>query len=185
MGFYVDRTPWRILWQLAKTDKFALHNAVVRLSFDPDTADDSPEYQRQWRGFWSLYNMLQVLPHFRATTPELGQQGYHCEEGEQTTHQQDGLTVDMLDGLETEWEALLLHQPLLQPELFYEVTDNHGVVVDGNVEVAWPEQKVAILTEEYEELADKLKQWGWHAFVWGRLPETDLLKKLTELVYAP
>lgn len=185
MGFYVDRTPWRILWQLAKTDKSALHNAVVRLSFDPDTADDSPEYQRQWRGFWSLYNMLQVLPHFRATTPELGQQGYHCEEVEQTTHQQDGLTVDMLDGLETEWEALLLHQPLLQPELFYEVTDNHGVVVDGNVEVAWPKQKVAILTEEYEELADKLKQWGWHAFVWGLLPETDLLKKLTELVYAP
>ena len=90
----------------------------------------------------------------------------------------------MLDGLETAWEALLLNQPLLQPELFYEVTDNHGVVVDGNVEVAWPEKKVAILTEDYEELADKLNQWGWRAFVWGRLSETDLLKKLTELVSA-
>ena len=184
MGFYVDQAPWRILWQLAKTDGRALHNAVVRLSFDPDKTDDSPEYQRKWRGFWSLYNVLQILPHFRATTPELGQQGYRCEEVEQTTRQQEGLTADMLDGLETAWEALLLNQPLLQPELFYEVTDNHGVVVDGNVEVAWPEQKVAILTEDYEELADKLSQWGWHAFVWGRLSETDLLKKLTELVSA-
>ncbi len=184
LGFYVDDAPWRILWQLAKTDGDALHQAVVRLSFDPDKADDSAEYQRKWRGFWCLYNFLQFLPHFRATTPELGQRDYRCEEVERTTPQQEGLTADMLDGLETSWVALLLNQPLLQPELFYEVTDNHGVVVDGNAEVAWVEQKVAILTEDYEDLADTLNQWGWHAFVWGRLSDTDLLKKLTELVSA-
>lgn len=182
MGFYVDQAPWRILWQLAKRDGLKLHEAVVRLSFNSGTTDDSPEYRRKWRGFWSLYNILQILPHFRATTPELGQQGYRCEEAEQSTRQQDGLTADMLDGLETAWTALLLNQPLLRPELFYEVSDNHGVVVDDPVEVAWPAQKVAILVEGSEEQADKLNQWGWHAFVWGCLPETDLLKKLTELV---
>lgn len=184
LGYYVDQSPWRILWQLARTDGRALHQAVVRLSFDSDKTDDSPEYQRKWRGFWSLYNMLQILPHFRATTPELGQQDYRCEEVEQITHQQTGLTADMLDDLDSAWVALLLNQPLLQPELFYEVTDNHGVVVDGNVEVAWPEQKVAILTEDYEELADNLNQWGWRTFVWGRIPEADLLKQLIELVGA-
>lgn len=183
-GFYVDQAPWRLLWQFARTDGDALHNAVVRLSFDPEKTDDSTEYQRKWRGFWGLYNFLQILPHFRATTPELGLQGYRCEKVEQITSQQEGLTADMLDGLEPSWEALLLNKPLLQPELFYEVTDDHGEVVDGNVEVAWPEQKVAILTEEYEELADKLNQWGWHSFVWGHLPETDLLKELTKLVNA-
>ena len=79
---------------------------------------------------------------------------------------------------------LLLNQPLLQPELFYEVTDNQGLVVDGNVEVAWPEQKVAIVTDDYADLADKLNQWGWHTFVWGRMPEADLVKQLIELVGA-
>lgn len=128
--------------------------------------------------------MLQILPHFRATTPELGQQDYRCEEVEQITHQQTGLTADMLDDLDSAWVALLLNQPLLQPELFYEVTDNHGVVVDGIVEVAWPEQKVAILTEDYEALADNLNQWGWRTFVWGQMPEADLLKQLIELVGA-
>lgn len=180
-GFYVDGSPWRILWQLSREDGQALHNAVVRLSFDSEMADNSPVYQRQWRGFWSLYNLLQLLPHFRATTPELAHGGYRCEEVERNPQKDNGLTEEMLADLDNDWVNLLLNQPLLPPETFYEVTDDHGVVADGILEVAWPEQKVAILSEDYEELADKLNQCGWRAFVWGKVSPEDLLKQLIEL----
>lgn len=182
MGYYVDYSPWRMLWQQSQQDGMALHKAVVRLSFDPDCADDSTDYQRQWRGFWSLYNMLQVLPHFRATTPELAQGGYRCEEAEQSPPQANGLTAEMLEDLEHDLMALLLNRPLLPPEIFYELTDERGMVIGDTVEIAWPEEKVAIVTEDQEELADTLKQWGWHAYVWGQEPKEDLLKQLIERV---
>lgn len=180
VGYYRQDPPWRMLWQLARADGIRFHNAVTLLSFDSDCADDSPEYQKQWRAFWCVYNFLQVLPHFRATTPELARDGYRCESAEQCAPHENGLTDEMLLGLDDEWKALLRHQPFPEPELFHEVLDDRDMVMDGCVEVAWPEARAGILRKECAGLADSLIQRGWHAYVWGCLAPADLLNQLSK-----
>lgn len=182
----LENDPWRIVSMISSDD---LKNRMVerilcRISFNSDAVDDSTEFIREWRAFWYLYNLLQVLPNFRATTPELGRDGYRYEnrsDTKETPTISNGLNPDELEELEPDWIDFLCHlEHYGEPEPLFEITDNRGNIL-GVAEVAWVHQKLVLLREDDTENADTFAQQGWTVLMWNE-PKEELTQKLNDLL---
>jgi len=62
------------------------------------------------------------------------------------------------------WLAQALSEDLAAPCVYYELADDKGVVV-AEGELAWPEAKVVLLTDNQKKISQpKFEQAGWKVF---------------------
>ncbi len=173
---------WRMVTMVTqdKINDRRFDQVITRISFNSDKADDSAAYTQEWRAFWHLYNVLQVLPDFHATTPELGRDGYQYESmNDAADDDADILCPEDLEDLDADWIELLCGLKLLdKPEAFYEGINEDGDII-GTAEVAWEDKKIAVFRPQDTETAEAFAKLGWTTFVWGKPDElADELKAL-------
>ncbi len=165
---------WRMVTMVTqdKMNELRFDQVIARISFNNDKADDSAAYTQEWRAFWYLYNILQALPDFHATTPELGRDGYLYESmNDADDDATDILCPEDLEDLDADWIDLLCSLKLLdKPEAFYEGVNEAGEII-GLAEVAWEEKKIAIFRQDDTESAEAFTKLGWTTFLWGKPDE--------------
>jgi hypothetical protein len=190
-------SPCQMLCSLSQTEMMdkAFDQALCRLSFDADQVGMSEDFGAQWRAFWYLWNLFQVLPKFRATTPELAREGYRYEADVDAAEQQGAETswltgeevVEALSGESADLLQWLMElPPLPEPsavfeELSPELVDDNEI----NPTLTWEEQKVALFTDPVDkgEEIKFLEKLAWTVLVWPAEDKDqlrdELLKHLT------
>jgi hypothetical protein len=190
-------SPCQMLCSLSQTEMMdkAFDQALCRLSFDADQVGMSEDFGAQWRAFWYLWNLFQVLPKFRATTPELAREGYRYEADVDAVEQQGTETswltgeevVEALSGESADLLQWLMElPPLPEPsavfeELSPELVDDNEI----NPTLTWEEQKVALFTDPVDkgEEIKFLEKLAWTVLVWPAEDKDqlrdELLKHLT------
>ena len=177
---------WRMLSMipLDKCNAKSFEEVVCRISFDSDklTGDDSST--EQWRAFWHLYNVLQALPDFRATTPELGRDGYRYETALDATGAEILLREDLEDLENPELAEFICGLQICasdKPETLYEAEDERGEII-GTAEVAWVARKIALLRNDAACDAEAFSKQGWKVLMWSESEKDELARKLNDLL---
>lgn len=133
----------------------------IHLDIDDTQAAHTKEFSQQWRGFWQACNLLQFAPRFTVTTRTgNAQHGYDSalqywpQRGEQSK------SIELSD---EGWQSVLA-ESLLDP-VSLEALSASGLPVPvvgldlmagdetvGTVELAWPDNKVALSMETVDSL---------------------------------
>lgn len=146
---------------------------LLHLCFDDRDRSFTESFKDGWRAFWHAFNQLQFLPGFTATTRRNAEDGTldHTYRAVQSiiAASRDEAAEAAYTATDTKWqeawELSLLTKDQLEalialdlpaPQVGYDLTDKDGmVVVDGGiVELAWPEQHVAILAGAVSDAPD-------------------------------
>ena len=152
-----------------------------------DRARSEPSFKPIWNEFLRAMNLFQFL-HPRT--------GFFCESGIEDIEHYEGLnTGPPPPVLSSDWLAVLeestedpYHRLLGKladldapaPKLGFEIT-NRGDEILTTAEIAWPDQKVALLYDEcWEDRADCKKE-GWECLHLNRLSEEGAQKILERL----
>ncbi len=143
-----------------------------------DIADMDESVRRlQWRRWLALCNHQQVLPGMLMATMSAMQAG-ECagwvsmatDAGSNNALPEQPLTAAWLQAIDQTLAALqagaralaLLHAPL--PCVGHELADDRGDVL-AEAEMAWPDQRLAVLTPGQEDMATCWKEEGWRVLL--------------------
>ena len=167
-------------------DVFAAVSSAAISTADPDQCflavhlddqePDKEDYKVEWNGALRLFNLIQFLPHSWWTTTRAVHQGSYPEFAAGTD---EALTID------AEWSQALeladeTHHRLLHglarlsvpvPTVGYELAGVGGEVV-GEAELAWPENRLAVLVEKVQPFASEFREAGWRVCDSGDQAET-------------
>ena len=155
---------------LSDTQKLDVVPGVLLL--DESLAESEAALFLQWRHWLALFNTLQVLPGLVLATAS-GLRAGDCEAGKPAVLAAPAVADDGA-ALAAEWASVLqqalpaVHAGLrqlaaakVQPPLAgYESADGRGRVA-AEAELAWPDQRVAVLLPEQHDLGTVWQQAGW------------------------
>jgi DEAD/DEAH box helicase domain-containing protein len=138
---------------------------------DECAATGGVEWRRAWRDFLRACNILQFLPEaawMTSTGLEEGIYGSLLEFGAVEVSKPSNAAIELLlaDMLDEDARKLVLAAnaaDVILPETGFEITDEHGEIV-AVAELAWPDQKVCVLTVGQHEYAGAARSVGWE--VW-------------------
>lgn len=154
--------------------------------------DDQPQRDREsfrqaWRAWLRACNIFQFTQHFCALTSTACQEGLFDDVAPAAPGRQ---SVE-IQAEQQAWQACLdliadeRFYPVLDelmraacpiPEVGYEITDNTGVA--GEMELAWPDKKIGIVTETYASLTASAASLGWDILSITALDTNILRQKL-------
>jgi DEAD/DEAH box helicase domain-containing protein len=165
------------------------------MRFDDDSRSKEPEFAHHWRGLLHLMNRLQFLPHSHFITTRGCQQGLYSGlqeayeaflggPGSPTASSTCGKTAaNSHPDLDYAADGVL---PLLEriggansvwPEIGYEHEED-GIIV-ASAELAWPEQRIAVVNKEMIEDQHVFKSLSWDVYTFTESGmEADALETL-------
>ncbi len=134
------------------------------------------EYRVEWNGALRLFNLIQFLPHSWWTTARAVHQGNYPEFSADADASQ-AIDAEWSQVLELADESLhgLLHglarlgSPV--PTVGYELAGERGEVV-GEAEIAWPDNRLALLVDPIQPFASEFQEAGWQLCDSGDLAES-------------
>jgi DEAD/DEAH box helicase domain-containing protein len=142
------------------------------LIFDPATAESEPEMQKFWRRWLWLFNTLQFLPGFFLATRDGLKEGDHSRirpaESTKPANSAEGAAFagawsevmeQAMESLHPGLEKLVKLGIPVPDQIGFEL-DQDGEVV-AECELAWTNQKLALLLEPHRPTAAAWKQAGW------------------------
>ena len=130
-----------------------------------DQKPEDQDYRVEWNGALRLFNLVQFLPHSWWTTTRAAQQGSYPEFAA-GADQFVAIGDAWSQALELADESLhaLLHGlarlSVPVPTVGYELAGADGDVV-GEAEIAWPEDRLAVLLDEVQPYAGEFQEAGW------------------------
>ncbi len=141
-----------------------------------DQEPDAADYRVEWNGMLRLFNLIQFLPRSWWTTTRAVHQGNYPEFAAGT---------DQPLAIDTEWRQALeiadesLHELLRSlarlsvpvPTVGYELAGAGGEVV-GEAEIAWPENRLAVLIDNIQPFKGEFHRAGWRVCNSGDRAET-------------
>jgi DEAD/DEAH box helicase domain-containing protein len=143
---------------------------------DDRSAGAGAEWKRSWREFLRLSNVLQHLPEvawMTSTGLAEGIYGSLLEAGapEKVRHGNAEIELLLADVLHKEARQIVLAADaasIVLPEPGFEIANSDGEIV-AVAELAWPDQKVCVLTEEQKEYANAARITGWTVWMLNQL----------------
>jgi DEAD/DEAH box helicase domain-containing protein len=149
--------------------------AWLRL-MDECSAGGTPEWRRGWREFLRLCNVLQFLPEAAWMTSTGLQEGLYgslleCDAVAERKPSNAAIELLLADVLNADARQIVIAADaatLVLPEIGFEITDSEGEIV-AFAELAWPIQKVCVLTQMQEEFADAARAAGWRVLTVGEV----------------
>lgn len=150
-------------------------SAWLRLMDDRAAGRDT-EWKRAWREFLRLNNVIQFLPEAAWMTSmglEEGLYGSLLEYGPVVANKPANAALELLlaDVLDADARQIVIaadSAALVLPEVGFEITDGEGEIVAVG-ELAWPTQKVCVLSEAQDEYAHAARAAGWQVWKIGEL----------------
>lgn len=147
------------------------NHGVIAVFNDNDASD---RYEAEWNGMWRFSNIMQFLNGFICISQKgLDNSVYtqlsiseSAEIAEQSINTASGEWDEIRELLAFSGETAqklidyAIEKAMEIPEIGFEVVDNNGRVT-GEIEIAWTERKIGYLSEEYQDIADQLKDLGW------------------------
>jgi len=170
-------------------DPQAISDAMaIHLCFDDRQTALNDEYRDAWRAFWHACNQLQYLPGFSFSTRQAVASGrldglWNASESIRQSYVQEEASAAPQDEWQEVLETSLLDPEQLRqiaslglplPEVGLDLVNPEGeVIVDGGVvELCWPEQCWAVLTEIVDNVPSP-----WQVLI----ADDTLVSRLTEL----
>lgn len=158
---------------LEEANGFDWKQVKVVLRIEDDVKSRSAEgYKNAWRKALGAANLLQFLPRFKWTSTELagaktGHAGPKPEAGTEETETEGGELREVLDLCDPCCRDLVkacasAGKPL--PVVGLELTGPDGRVC-AEAELAWPDAKIAVLTEAQAEYSVAFAEQGWQVFL--------------------
>ena len=154
---------------------------------DDQPQRDQESFRKTWRAWLRACNVFQFTQHFCALTSTACQEGLFDDVAPSVP---DGQSVE-IQAEQQAWQACLdliadeRFYPVLDelmraacpiPEVGYEITDNTGVA--GEMELAWPDKRIGIVTETYASLPASAASLGWDILSITALDTNILRQKL-------
>jgi DEAD/DEAH box helicase domain-containing protein len=179
-GKWVPRSSGAQLTILAGVASSALQkektNAAITVCalLDDGAENRTEKYEAEWNGFWQFFNMMQFLPSFTAVSAEgMSQAVYNAipvtVQPESGTADQDHdsdeswaeVMNQIFDAAAKECACTLRDLGVAAPSTVgYELVDSSGAVV-AECELAWENEKIALLVGEQMDHQDKFVVDGW------------------------
>ena len=150
-------------------------DATVCAFLDDEKNNRTEKYEQEWNGFWRFFNMLQFSNVFVAVSAVgINNMDYlslpvHVRKAEDTAVSSSVAASDwdaiseIIDNDAKAFIELLKDTGIPVPDednIGYDVAGTNGAVI-ATVEIAWPDRKIAFLTEEQSAYREKLEQQGW------------------------
>ncbi|MDR2437091.1 MAG: DEAD/DEAH box helicase [Endomicrobium sp.] len=147
---------------------FSLFDDRINQSNDDIDVTLSDNFEKEWNGFWHFFNIMQFLPNFFGVT-ESGIENYiyssldspqPADPNYETDPWSNVLNKSIYD------KKFELVQRLKElgittiPVLGYELVDNNDTIIASS-EMAWENQKVALLLHEQNNFSEIFKNKGW------------------------
>ena len=141
---------------------------------DSEKAKAHLDFQAHWAGFLRAMNVFQFVDSFAAITSEsllannfeayspLAQQILPAQESSDERQKLWDEVAELTSDIVSELVQALRKTDLEVPEVGYELAKNRSVL--GEIELAWLEAKVGIVTEDYQDLITLL-QGDWQLFL--------------------
>ncbi len=165
-----------------RIDAVVMHDAIARkdtaglfvaLTFEEKTGAEDPDVKAPWKTWLASINQLQFLPNACWTTQQGLEKGLYdaffwrprqdvsmdAAPSEWETVMQEAL-VDAQDGLKK-----LVQGNIPVPRVGFELVVNSAVVAEA--ELAWPEQKLAVLRLDQAGSSPTLAGLGWKVVLLG------------------
>jgi DEAD/DEAH box helicase domain-containing protein len=150
-------------------------NAVVTVCslLNDDKDERTDKYEADWNGFWQFFNLMQFLPSFAAVTETGIEQGVYnaiilkeqTADDYVTTVVSDELWTEILEQLfdvaAKECANKLIALGVQAPSAAgYELINAAGAII-AECEIAWVNEKVALILPEQIESREVFEQNGW------------------------
>jgi DEAD/DEAH box helicase domain-containing protein len=132
-----------------------------------ERASALPGWRAAWREYLRASNLLQFLPGaIWVTTQGLTEGSYGSlldREAAQKRDEVEDFLIDVMDEGARLLVGNLRKAGCALPELGYELADSDGEIY-GMAELAWPEERVLVVTEQQAEFRPPAEAVGWHVF---------------------
>ena len=150
-------------------------DATVCAVLEDEKNNRTEKYEQEWNGFWRFFNMLQFSNVFMAVSSTgINNMDYlslpvHVHEVEDMAASSSvaisewDAIIEIIDDDAKAFVDLLKDTGIPVPDednIGYDVAGTNGAVI-ATVEIAWPDRKIAFLTEEQSEYRENLEQQGW------------------------
>ena len=145
-------------------------NNVIAVFNDAVTSD---KYEEEWNGMWRFCNIMQFLDGFSCVSQKGLDNAVYGQlittitpdSGSDASSVSDEWSeiVDLIAySGDTAHELITFAKDnnLPKPEVGYEEVDDCGRVV-GEIEIAWVDNKIGYVTEDYLDIIEALKRLGW------------------------
>jgi DEAD/DEAH box helicase domain-containing protein len=140
-------------------------------------ANRTEKYEAEWNGFWQFFNMMQFLSSFAAVSvvgmnnlvynaiPVTVQKEAESEEHYNASDASWSETIQQIfDDAAKECACTLMKLGIAVPSAVgYELADSTGAIV-AECELAWENEKIALLLLEQMASKDKFVENGWTVF---------------------
>jgi DEAD/DEAH box helicase domain-containing protein len=152
------------------------NNAVISVCalLHDEMESRTDKYEAEWNGFWQFFNVMQFLPDFTAVSATgLSQAVYYAipatlqdisvssHQGSLSDESWAEILEQLFDTSARQWAYKLIEMGISAPSAVgYELTDPSGAVV-AECELAWEDQRIALLLDEQLDYIEIFKENGW------------------------
>jgi hypothetical protein len=174
---------------MADISKKDFSQTLAALWFDDSGDKPKNESSTEWRQMLTAMNLLQFIPRLVAFTKKMSDHGHVTDEVDWLLYHESKspdtepdhiLSDDEIEELQMiDSEILVKIATVLKsgqlpfPEVGYEFKGSDGLIGTCLIEVAWPEQKIGLVTSDEDRPA--VESAGWTVFTPAQIDATHLL----------
>ncbi len=153
-------------------------NITVCAQLNDDIETRTEKFEADWNGFWHFFNVMQFSPNFAAVSVNgmyhsvydsihltmMKETAVAVEEENVIDESWDEVVEQLFDDTVKECVDKLIRLGVSAPSIVgYELQDNNGAIV-AECELAWENEKIALLMSEQLEWKNKFEDLGWKVF---------------------